>query len=615
MLVVQLWRQQPGQYFCISTKDPDSGRWKDHFFSRDDLDQVPRFVREHRDQNLYFCPHGFSKPKRRKEYAVMPKVLWADLDEADPRKVPIEPTVAWESSPGRYAALWFTDKPVTEDLNRDLAYHIGSDKSGWDLTQVLRIPMTINYKYPEEPKGRLLWDDGEQYRRDVLARRVPHVNGHVVMNGHDHTNLYKKYEKKLSPGTRREILYGKPRQGKRSDMLWKIENELFEAGATLEEVIEIVKQSSWNKFAGRRDEDRQLKREAEKILAGRLERKEERNGPARRWFARSLADIKEEEPDFIYYPFLVRRMITIVEGDPGLGKSYLLQMWSQAITDGERLPQQRAGDPVVQGPVVFISMEDDPACVIKVRTRMAGMKNEHLFYPMEHAFSVDDEEALEEMLNELREIKPELVVIDPINPYLGLTDTGNAAQVSQAMVPFVEWAKELNCAVCLVRHLTKGNKEKALYRGQGSIAFTGTARIVASVGVHPDDPGARVVVVNKTNLAAKGRAVAFKVIALPDTLKERGRAKFEWMGLCDFTADEILAAKEERKGDDKEKGAIEFLKKVLDDGPVELSKVENMANKRNIPPRTLRKAMELMDVRQRSKGFGRRKLVTVELKE
>ena len=92
MLITQVWKSQPGDYFCISTKS-NSGKWRDKFFTRKGLSKVRAYINANLDKDIYFCPHGFDKARRLKEYAVMPKLLWADLDEADPSKMSIMPTI------------------------------------------------------------------------------------------------------------------------------------------------------------------------------------------------------------------------------------------------------------------------------------------------------------------------------------------------------------------------------------------------------------------------------------------------------------------------------------------------------------------------------------------
>jgi hypothetical protein len=173
-MIVDIWRHQAGEYFCVSTKTRGDV-WHDEFFARRELDEVADYVRDHHDCNVYFCPHGLSVRRRKRTYAVMPTMLWADMDGADPRELRLPPTIALESSPGRYVGLWLTDNVVTEQLNKRLAYSIGADKSGWDLTQVLRMPGTINYKYASRPRVQLLWDNGFKYRVSELENELPQI--------------------------------------------------------------------------------------------------------------------------------------------------------------------------------------------------------------------------------------------------------------------------------------------------------------------------------------------------------------------------------------------------------------------------------------------------------
>jgi hypothetical protein len=125
--------------------------------------------------DVYFCPNLFMRPRRRKELVLPSCWLYADLDTVKPPTVDdplmrkrktsqnptLEPSIAWESSPGRYQALWHLDRhlraPEHSPLNRKLTYALGADKGGWDITQVLRVPGTINHKYAQKPEVKLLW--------------------------------------------------------------------------------------------------------------------------------------------------------------------------------------------------------------------------------------------------------------------------------------------------------------------------------------------------------------------------------------------------------------------------------------------------------------------------
>src|SRR5207342_263202 len=115
-------------------------------------------------EDLYYSVAQFAERGRKIEHVLPSHWLWADLDEVHPSAgtgLGFMPTVAVESSPGRYQALWRLTrelKPSTlEKLNRGLSYALDADRGGWDLTQVLRIPGTRNFKYRGGPRVKTLW--------------------------------------------------------------------------------------------------------------------------------------------------------------------------------------------------------------------------------------------------------------------------------------------------------------------------------------------------------------------------------------------------------------------------------------------------------------------------
>jgi hypothetical protein len=249
-LIVDLWQRQPGDYFCISTKSK-AGAWHDEFFARNEFGDIEEFIEENTGKDIYACPHGFARKRRLRQWAELPKLLWSDLDEASPRSIEPRPTIAIASSPGRYVGLWETNHAVTEELNRRLAYHVGADKSGWDLTQVLRLAIgTRNWKYVTTPRVKLLWDDGPTYRVRDLERELPTLapkkNADEV--GIDFDNLpdcrevFRKYPKAKSRSgvpARRYVL-SPPTQGKRSDTVHAIACAYVREGATREEVASVI---------------------------------------------------------------------------------------------------------------------------------------------------------------------------------------------------------------------------------------------------------------------------------------------------------------------------------------------------------------------------------------
>jgi hypothetical protein len=122
---------------------------------------LPQYVNDEveRGREVFACAHGFIKRLRRKEFAVPPRLMYADLDEADPRSIAIRPSIAFESSPGRFVGIWLTHEPITWELNRRINHAMSKDPSGWIPTKVLRLIEAPNFKYASMPMVRVLWAD------------------------------------------------------------------------------------------------------------------------------------------------------------------------------------------------------------------------------------------------------------------------------------------------------------------------------------------------------------------------------------------------------------------------------------------------------------------------
>lgn len=620
--IIELWKNIPGKFFCISTKSP-SGKWKDNFFSRDEFGDIRAFIKDHRDHDIYFCPHGYNRRVRQSEEAVVPKLLWADLDESNPddRKVfrGLKPALAIQSSPGRYAAVWYTDKVPTEDLNRRLTYHVDADKGGWGLTKVLRYPGTKNYKYDSEPTVRVLWNDDRTLKlaklRDILPDEdTSESDGEDL----DAAEVFAEYQAKLPKWVRRALLADKitGRQD-RSEMLWRLENECIEAGMTMDEAFAVIKRSVWNKFAGRRNEDEILRRELEKAVDLKFkakpkgkqklkrksdeEQREEDEDPfaGARFSFKALKDIEREEIDWLWYPYLARREITIIEGDPGFGKSYLAQMICGHIATGQRIPNFYKGRPITKGPVVYFDIENTASTVTKPRLEDNGFIDMDNYYPVEEPFTIDDEEALQEIYEHLEEIKPVVVVFDTLNTYIGRADTHKASETAQAMGTFKQIAQNFDCSVIVLRHLTKGGGS-VHYRGQGSAAITGSARLVMIVGADPDDTDSRAMALHKSNIGVYPPAMRFRIEERP-----KGSSAFIWGGFThDLTPQTIAdAAHDAQKGKrgTHMQDAMEFLESTCGNKWVEADRILKMAEKRSIAPELVERAAQKMGVKEKTR--------------
>jgi uncharacterized protein DUF3987/DNA primase RepB-like protein len=221
--------------------------------------------------DLYFCPQLFDSPSRRKDNVRLCPSAWADLDGCRPDETMLSPSLITETSPGRFQGLWVAEVPLTpkegEELSKRIAYlHAdkGCDRSGWDLTQLLRVPETYNYKY-------LHLETGPVVVRVVGAGRPP-VYRHTEFSTLPEVTL-SDYEKipmpsELPAESAKQImemfrfklpdrvwyLFEDAPQDKEGRSVWSeslfaLEMNLFEAGMTREQVFKVCESAACNKFA------------------------------------------------------------------------------------------------------------------------------------------------------------------------------------------------------------------------------------------------------------------------------------------------------------------------------------------------------------------------------
>ena len=218
------------------------------------------------DGDIYFTPNLFSGPKRHKVNVLPSRWLYADLDEIDPLNIDetFAPSVAWESSPGRFQGLWLLPRPLSPmthgTVNKALTYHVGADKSGWDATQVLRVPGTKNFKYPDEPTVDLMWFT-DDLLTGVKLPRAPHdapneAATSMVVPDIPRRAIMRKYRDVLTLGTLHKLTMTSA-TGDRSRVLFRLERTMLEKGLDPGEIFILLRESVWNKF----DSDAELQQD------------------------------------------------------------------------------------------------------------------------------------------------------------------------------------------------------------------------------------------------------------------------------------------------------------------------------------------------------------------
>jgi len=251
-------------YICIATRRPE-GKFTEQFFSYpDDAKMAEKLVRSRAlVENVYFCPQLLKETRRVKSNVGPVGCIWADLDSCHPNNLLIQPSIAYETSPGHYQALWTLDRPAdpedAEDAARRVAYHHsseGSDRSGWDLTQLLRIPGTRNYKYgqgAEAPKVRVLvWND-DVYPLEEFHHRYDQVAGYEYLDipfpefvPERGEEILERYRHRINGAA--FTLFHRTPETDRSSALFRLEMYCLEAGLQLSEAFQVCRDAACNKF-------------------------------------------------------------------------------------------------------------------------------------------------------------------------------------------------------------------------------------------------------------------------------------------------------------------------------------------------------------------------------
>lgn len=265
-----------------------------------------------------------------------------------------------------------------------------------------------------------------------------------------------------------------------------------------------------------------------------------------------MSEVESQEVKWLWYLFIPYGKLTIIQGDPGDGKTTLVLNIAAKLSKGECFDS----DMVVQEPVnvIYQTAEDGLADTVKPRLELAGADCEKILVIDESDKSLSmADERLEEALAKTR---VKVLILDPIQAYL------------------------------LIGHMNKASGNKAAYRGMGSIDFFAVARSVLLVGRIEGEPNTRAVVQIKNNLAAFGHPKAF-------ALSETG---FHWLGDYEITADEVLGGIAPKAN--KLEQAKQMLRELAETtNMVQSNEVFEMADEQGISKRTLENAKKELGIR------------------
>lgn len=299
-----------------------------------------------------------------------------------------------------------------------------------------------------------------------------------------------------------------------------------------------------------------------------------------------MSDIQAEPVSWLWEPYIPRGKITIVQGDPGDGKTTMMLAIAAAVTNGEPLPNSFAD---IAGDVIFQTAEDGLADTIKPRLEQLGAdcSRIHVIDEDEQSLSLSDERIEKAMV----ETNARLLIIDPIQAYLGGADMHSAKGMRPLMKSLGAAAERTGCAVVIIGHLNKG-KSKAQYRGLGSIDIYAATRSVLTVGRINSSENMRAVVHNKSNLASLGASMSFVLDPV---------FGFSWQGEYDINVDDLFN-NEKNSNESQFDRAKRLIENVLRDGAVAAEDIMQMAENEGISIKTLKRAKAQLGVVSRKRG-------------
>lgn len=434
--------------------------------------------------DVYFTPLTYSKPTRSKECVNPSCVLFADLDDCDPRKLPeeLKPTTYWHSSENHFQGLWLLDTMLPPEefelLNKQMSYAIGADHGGWDLTQILRVPGTSNYKGGYPQPCTLLKHSTTPMNTSRLRE---------VLKGYDLPTVPKEMTTEW-PVSKRviELLEAKEFPvGERSERLWELEKLMAESGMPVAEMFRLLKDSGWNKFAGRKDAETALLKD---IMKAEAEYKVGVINSTVETTPRVLTDFyslvtgDSPRPSYMVDGFLVEGSVGAAAGEPKTMKSTVVLDLAVSVASGKPF----LGRYTVNKPcsVLYIQEENSSADImfrlqriavhhgVAIKTSVGVTVADIPLYVMNNeGINLTEKKDCDNIEKIIRENDIHLLILDPWYMMVAGIDEDKSKDVSPVLKYLTSLRNKYNCTVLLVHHFKKGDTARPGQRMRGSSVF------------------------------------------------------------------------------------------------------------------------------------------------
>lgn len=233
-----------------------------------------------------------------------------------------------------------------------------------------------------------------------------------------------------------------------------------------------------------------------------------------------FSSVTQRKVEWLWYPYIPYGKLTILQGDPGEGKSTFMINIAALLTRGKKMPDgYRIPEPQS---VVYQTAEDNLSDTVKPRMVAAGADCNRIAYIVDEDMPLTLEDARIEKV--IQETQARLFILDPLQAYLSQdSDMFSAGRMRQQLKRLADIASKHKCAIVVIGHMNKASGEKNLYRGLGSIDIAAIARSVLMISRDRDNPSIRYMFPVKSSLAPEGTTIAFSFDP---------KSGLRWIGQC-----------------------------------------------------------------------------------
>ena len=307
------------------------------------------------------------------------------------------------------------------------------------------------------------------------------------------------------------------------------------------------------------------------------------------------SDIEPKEVKWLWYPYIPFGKVTLLQGDPGDGKSKFMLSLAALLSKEEALPfsDEEEREPIT---IIYQTTEDDADDTVVPRFNSAGGNGDNLI------FIKEDMKSLSFGDNRIREAiekyNAKLLILDPMSSYIGESCSMNNANETRAEFNhLIAVAKETGCAIVIIAHMNKMKDSNPLYRTNGSIDIAGAARSILAIirTANKEAPAERYLVQVKSNLAPTGSAILFEV----------AESGVNFVSEMEMTAEEAFSSLAPKMGrpNETELRAKDFILEMLQDGEMLANDCEAKLEEAGFKKSTIKKAKKKAGVVSHKKGF------------